>query len=67
MAVLVRRSGSTSRPQNATENFAYFDTDGCFIGHTHNAMYALFPEGAQVAEVYAWRRIRNWICSPGAI
>lgn len=40
-------------PQNATENFAYFDTDCCFIGHTHNAMYALLPEGAQVAEVYA--------------
>ena len=40
-------------PQNATENFAYFDTDCCFIGHTHIAMYALLPEGAQVAEVYA--------------
>lgn len=41
-------------PQNATENFAYFDTDVCFIGHTHVAMYALMTEGATGAEIYAF-------------
>ncbi len=39
-------------PQNATENFEFFDTDVCFIGHTHIAMYALLTEDASVAEVY---------------
>jgi diadenosine tetraphosphatase ApaH/serine/threonine PP2A family protein phosphatase len=40
-------------PQNATENFEFFDTDVCFIGHTHIAMYALLSDGAQSAEVFA--------------
>ena len=31
--------------QTATENFAFFDTDACFIGHTHIAMYALLGRG----------------------
>lgn len=39
-------------PQNATENFEFFDTDVCFIGHTHIAMYAILREGAPIAEVY---------------
>lgn len=40
-------------PQTATENFAFFDTDTCFIGHTHVAMYALLREDEDEAEVYA--------------
>jgi diadenosine tetraphosphatase ApaH/serine/threonine PP2A family protein phosphatase len=39
--------------QIATENFDFFDTDVCFIGHTHIAMYALLREGEDVAEVSA--------------
>lgn len=38
-------------PQIAAENFAYFDTDVCFIGHTHVAMYALVREGSEEVEV----------------
>jgi diadenosine tetraphosphatase ApaH/serine/threonine PP2A family protein phosphatase len=38
-------------PQNATENFEFFDTDVCFIGHTHIAMFAILREGEPVAEV----------------
>jgi diadenosine tetraphosphatase ApaH/serine/threonine PP2A family protein phosphatase len=39
--------------QIATENFEFFDTDVCFIGHTHVAMYALLREGEEIAEVWA--------------
>lgn len=39
-------------PQNATENFEFFDTDVCFIGHTHIAMYAILREGHEMAEVF---------------
>lgn len=35
----------------ATENFAVFDTDVCFIGHTHIAMYAVLADGAEIAEI----------------
>ncbi|MDQ2682287.1 MAG: metallophosphoesterase family protein [Chloroflexota bacterium] len=38
-------------PQAATENFEFFDTDVCFIGHTHIAMYALLSDGAPIADV----------------
>ena len=38
-------------PQNATENFAFFDTDVCFIGHTHVAMYAVLTEQSPMALV----------------
>lgn len=38
-------------PQIAAENFAFFDTDACFIGHTHVAMYALLREGSDEVEV----------------
>ena len=37
----------------ATENFAYFESDTCFIGHTHIAMYAIMRDGDQVAELSA--------------
>jgi diadenosine tetraphosphatase ApaH/serine/threonine PP2A family protein phosphatase len=40
-------------PQIATENFAFFDTDACFIGHTHVAMYAVIADGAETADVFA--------------
>ncbi|HRA49240.1 MAG TPA: metallophosphoesterase family protein [Thermomicrobiales bacterium] len=37
--------------QSATENFQFFDTDVCFIGHTHVAMYASLPEGEEQATI----------------
>jgi diadenosine tetraphosphatase ApaH/serine/threonine PP2A family protein phosphatase len=37
--------------QIAAENFAFFDTDVCFVGHTHIAMYALVREGSDEVEV----------------
>lgn len=40
-------------PTIATENFAFFESDTCFIGHTHIAMYALLKEGVEVAELAA--------------
>jgi diadenosine tetraphosphatase ApaH/serine/threonine PP2A family protein phosphatase len=39
----------------ATDNFAHFDTDVCFIGHTHIAMYAVLREGQAMAELYPFR------------
>jgi diadenosine tetraphosphatase ApaH/serine/threonine PP2A family protein phosphatase len=39
-------------PQNATENFGFFDTDVCFIGHTHVAMGAILREEGPMAEVF---------------
>ena len=39
----------------ATDNFAFFDTDVCFIGHTHLAMYAALKEGQAVADVQPLR------------
>lgn len=39
----------------ATENFACFDTDACFIGHTHIAMYALLKEDSPTAEIHPLR------------
>jgi diadenosine tetraphosphatase ApaH/serine/threonine PP2A family protein phosphatase len=39
--------------QTATENYAFFDTDTCFIGHTHIAMYALLKDGEEIAEIAA--------------
>ncbi len=35
----------------ATENFAHFDTEACFIGHTHVAMFAALRPGATQAEL----------------
>jgi diadenosine tetraphosphatase ApaH/serine/threonine PP2A family protein phosphatase len=40
-------------PLIATENFTFFESDTCFIGHTHIAMYALLRDGAEVAELAA--------------
>ena len=40
-------------PEIATENFAFFETNTCLIGHSHIAMYALLREGATVAELAA--------------
>lgn len=37
--------------QIAAENFEFFDTDACFIGHTHIAMYALVRDSASEVEV----------------
>jgi diadenosine tetraphosphatase ApaH/serine/threonine PP2A family protein phosphatase len=39
----------------ANENFACFDTNVCFIGHTHIAMYAIQSEGAATAEIHPLR------------
>lgn len=39
----------------ATENFAAFETDVCFIGHTHIAMFALLREEAGTAEIHPFR------------
>jgi diadenosine tetraphosphatase ApaH/serine/threonine PP2A family protein phosphatase len=39
----------------ATENFESFDTDVCFIGHTHIAMYAILKDGATTAEIHPLR------------
>ena len=39
----------------AAENFEFFDTDVCFIGHTHIAMYAILKEGAATPEIHALR------------
>jgi len=35
----------------ATENFAAFETDVCFIGHTHIAMFATLKDGDEVADI----------------
>ncbi|MBA2754855.1 MAG: metallophosphoesterase family protein [Chloroflexia bacterium] len=35
----------------ATDNFGHFDTDACFIGHTHVAMFAALRPGASHAEL----------------
>src|SRR5690606_23123501 len=40
----------------ATENFASFSTDVCFIGHTHIAMYAILREDSATAEI---RQLRD--------
>ena len=37
----------------ATENFAFFESDTCFIGHTHIAMYAVLRDGDDMAELAA--------------
>ena len=39
----------------ATENFAYFETDVCLIGHTHIAMYAVLREDQPTAEIQSLR------------
>ena len=39
----------------ATDNFPFFDTDVCLIGHTHIAMYAALREGQTTAEIHPLR------------
>ncbi|MDQ3044664.1 MAG: metallophosphoesterase family protein [Chloroflexota bacterium] len=39
----------------ATENFAHFETDICFIGHTHIAMYALLKPDQEAASLHPLR------------
>jgi diadenosine tetraphosphatase ApaH/serine/threonine PP2A family protein phosphatase len=39
----------------ATENFACFETNACFIGHTHIAMYASIQPDATTAEIFPLR------------
>ena len=39
----------------AMNNFDCFDTDTCFIGHTHVAMYAFLKEGAEMCEIHPLR------------
>ena len=58
----------------ATENFTHFDTDVCFIGHTHIAMYAVLPEGKTVAQVQQLRdgetldlHRARYIINPGSV
>ena len=58
----------------ATANFPYFDTDVCFIGHTHLAMYALLRGGETVAEVQPLRdgdtidlQAGRYLINPGSV
>ncbi len=58
----------------ATDNFPYFDTDVCFIGHTHLAMYALLKGGETVAEVKPLRdgdtldlQAGRYLINPGSV
>jgi diadenosine tetraphosphatase ApaH/serine/threonine PP2A family protein phosphatase len=39
----------------ATENFSLFQTDVCFVGHTHIAMYAVMTEESEVAELHPFK------------
>ncbi|MCC6791049.1 MAG: metallophosphoesterase family protein [Thermomicrobiales bacterium] len=39
----------------ASENFAAFETDVCFFGHTHLAMCAVLSEGCDTAEIQPLR------------
>ena len=38
---------------SATENFTFFETDVCLVGHTHIAMYATLAEEGVAAEISA--------------
>jgi diadenosine tetraphosphatase ApaH/serine/threonine PP2A family protein phosphatase len=60
--------------QIATENFEFFDTDVCFIGHTHVAMFALLREGEEIAEVSALQADQHldllagrYLINPGSV
>lgn len=61
-------------PAVATANFAFFESDICFIGHTHVAMYAILREGDEIAELAALRdgqvldlRSGRFMINPGSI
>ncbi|MER3485274.1 MAG: metallophosphoesterase [Chloroflexota bacterium] len=58
----------------ATENFACFDTNVCFIGHTHIAMFAFLRESSSVAELHPLRHGETldlqrgrFIINPGSV
>lgn len=58
----------------ATENFEAFESNVCFIGHTHIAMYAVLHEDASVAEIHQLRsgdtvelNGARYIINPGSV
>ncbi len=58
----------------ATENFDCFETDVCFIGHTHIAMYADLKPDAESAELHPFRSgqtldllAARYIINPGSV
>jgi diadenosine tetraphosphatase ApaH/serine/threonine PP2A family protein phosphatase len=58
----------------ATDNFGFFDTDACFVGHTHIAMYAMLHEDDSEAEVFSLRSGETldllkarYIINPGSV
>ena len=60
--------------KTATDNFAFFDTVACFIGHTHLAMYAALGDGRSRAEMGTFRdgetlelRGARFLVNPGSV
>ena len=60
--------------ETATDNFAFFDTVACFIGHTHLAMYAKLGDGRSGAEIGPFRngetlelRGDRFLINPGSV
>ncbi len=58
----------------ATENFEFFETGVCFIGHTHVAMFAQLSEDSSVAEIHALRgddmielSAARYLINPGSV
>jgi diadenosine tetraphosphatase ApaH/serine/threonine PP2A family protein phosphatase len=60
--------------QIATDNFEAFETNVCFVGHTHVAMYAVLHEDATLAEIHPLRAgdtidlsSSRYILNPGSV
>lgn len=58
----------------ATANFPFFETDVCFVGHTHVAMYASFRPDQRMAQVFRFSAgdtldlVRaRYIVNPGSV
>lgn len=58
----------------ASENFLFFDTDVCLIGHTHIAMFAVLRDDETDAELYQFREgatidlvQARYIVNPGSV
>lgn len=58
----------------ASENFLYFDTDVCLIGHTHIAMFAVLRDEETDSDLYQFREgatidlVRaRYIVNPGSV
>ena len=58
----------------ATENFAHFETETCFIGHTHIGMYALLRPDEEMASLHPLRDgdtldllVGRYIVNPGSV